>query len=99
MDHYSTMRIEQTEILTRGELARVFAGGKKQARRSANTWRNLVIVRLACCCGLRVSEIAALRLEDIVVGVARPHLRLRWARRAASRGWFPSGGTRVRWLT
>jgi integrase/recombinase XerD len=77
MDHFSMMRVEQTQILTRGELARVLADGKKQAGRAANAWRNLVIVRLACCCGLRVSEIAALRLDDVVVGVGRPHLRLR----------------------
>jgi integrase len=48
-----------------------------RARRSANVQRNLVIVRLACCCGLRVSEIAALQLEDVVVDILRPHLRLR----------------------
>jgi integrase/recombinase XerD len=77
MDRFSTMRIEQTQILTRGELARVLADGKKQARRSANAWRNLVIARLACCCGLRVFEVAGLRLDDVVVGVGRPHLRLR----------------------
>jgi integrase len=34
-------------------------------------------VRLACCCGLRVSEIAALQLDDVVIEVPRPHLRLR----------------------
>jgi integrase len=77
MDHYSMMHVEQTQILTRGELALVLAYGKQQAKRSANAWRNLVIVRLACCCGLRVSEIAALQLDSVVVGVGRPHLRLR----------------------
>jgi integrase/recombinase XerD len=77
MDRFSTMRIEQTQILTRGELARVLAEGKKRAQQSDNAWRNLVIARLACCCGLRVSEIAALRIEDVAVGVARSHLRLR----------------------
>jgi len=34
------------------------------------------IVRLACCCGLRASEITELRLRDVVVGVERPHLRI-----------------------
>jgi integrase len=29
------------------------------------------MLRLACCCGLRVSEIAALRLDDVRVGVDR----------------------------
>jgi integrase len=37
----------------------------------------LVIVRLACCWGLRVSEIASVQLDDVVVDVPRPHLRLR----------------------
>jgi integrase len=77
MERFSLMRIEQTQILTRGELARVLAYGRTQAKGSENAWRNLVIVRLACCCGLRVSEIAALRLDDVVVGVGRSHLRLR----------------------
>jgi integrase len=38
---------------------------------------NRVIFRLACCCGLRVSEVGALRLEDVCVGSDRPHLRIR----------------------
>jgi integrase len=49
----------------------------KRASRYANARRNLVIVRLACCCGLRASEIGGLQLDDVVVGVPRPHLRLR----------------------
>jgi quinoprotein glucose dehydrogenase len=28
----------------------------RKAQRSANTWMNLILVRLSCCCGLRVSE-------------------------------------------
>jgi site-specific recombinase XerC len=38
---------------------------------------NCLIFRLACCCGLRVSEIGALRLEDVCVASGRPHLRVR----------------------
>jgi integrase/recombinase XerD len=71
------MHIEQTQILTRGELSRVLQHGKEHAQRSVNAWRNLIIVRLACCCGLRVSEISGLALDDVVGGVSRPHLRLR----------------------
>jgi integrase/recombinase XerD len=59
------------------ELAGVLADLAPRAARSANVQRNLVIVRLACCCGLRVSEIANLQLDDVVVDVTRPHLRLR----------------------
>jgi integrase len=69
--------IDVTKILTRRELATVLADAAAKARRSANARRNLIIVRLACCCGLRVSEIAGLQLDDVVVGVPRPHLRLR----------------------
>ena len=48
-----------------------------KARRSPNTRMNLVILRLACCCGLRLSEISGLRLGDVRVGVDRPHLVIR----------------------
>jgi len=37
---------------------------------------NLVIVRLACCCGLRVSEIAQLRLGDLRVDCSKPYLEI-----------------------
>jgi integrase len=69
--------IDPTRILTRRELATVLADVIRIAPRSANARRNLIIVRLASCCGLRVSEIAGLQLDDVVVDVARPHLRLR----------------------
>ena len=65
-----------SRVLTRRELATVMAD-LKRASRYANARRNLVIVRLACCCGLRASEIGGLQLDDVVVGVPRPHLRLR----------------------
>ena len=44
---------------------------------------NLVLVRLAACCGLRASEIAQLQVADVRVGLARPHIRIR---RGASKG-------------
>src|SRR5262245_43915888 len=72
------MRVEQTQVLTRPELARVLRDSRRPGL-SANARRNHVIVRLACCCGLRVSEIAGLRIDDVVVGVPRPYLRLRGA--------------------
>src|SRR6516165_11079875 len=70
-----TWSVDQTRILTRRELATVIADAKQNSR-FANVRRNLIIVRLACCCGLRVSEIAGLRLDDVVLDVPRPHLRL-----------------------
>jgi integrase/recombinase XerD len=77
MQFTPTWTLDSTKILTRRELATVLADAKRKAARSANARRNLIIVRLACCCGLRVSEIAGLQLDDVVIGVARPHLRLR----------------------
>ena len=77
MQNYSTWRIEPTKILTRRELASVLTDLHLRAQRSESARLNLIIFRLACCCGLRVSEIAGLRCDDVVVGVARPHLRIR----------------------
>jgi integrase len=54
--------VDVTRVLTRRELATVLVDACKQA---------------ACCCGLRVSEIGALRLDDVNVDGARPHIRLR----------------------
>jgi integrase len=58
-------------------VATVLAHLSAKAKRSRSARGNLMPFRLAACCGLRVSEIAALRLDDVVVGVARPHLRVR----------------------
>src|SRR5580704_16983004 len=77
MNRQHTSALDPTRILSRRELATVLADVKRSANRSANAWRNLIIVRLACCCGLRVSEIAGLQLDDVLVEVSRPYLRLR----------------------
>jgi integrase len=74
---------DPTKILTRTELAAVLADLKRKAVRSKNSRLNLVIFRLACCCGLRASEIAHLRVDDVRVDLARPHLRIR---RGAAKG-------------
>jgi integrase len=71
--HIPIWDLDESKILTRRKLAAVLAA----MPRSANQRRNRVIVRLACCCGLRVSEIATLRMDDVIVGATRPHLRLR----------------------
>lgn len=78
--------LDESKILTRTELTAVLAANRTHAARSASARRNLVVVRLACCAGLRVSEIAALRMDDVVVGVSRPHLRLR---REMTKGKYP----------
>jgi integrase/recombinase XerD len=78
--------VDATKILTRRELAAVLADLARKAPRSANTRMNLILVRLSCCCGLRVSEIAGLRISDVRVEPSRPHIRIR---RGASKGGRP----------
>lgn len=86
MPTYRPHRVDSTKILTRTELALVLASLTRNAPRSRNTRMNLVLVRLACCCGLRVSEIAGLRISDVRTELARPHLRIR---RGAAKGGKP----------
>lgn len=77
MLYASTWTIAPTKVLTRTELVAVLADMERRAARSANARMNLVIVRLACCCGLRVSEIAGLGLTDVRLAGARPHILVR----------------------
>jgi integrase len=74
---YSTWNIDASQILSRQELATVLRDLKKRADRLPNVHMNLAIVRLACCCGLRASEIGGLRLCDVRVDIGRPHLLVR----------------------
>lgn len=62
----STWNLDPTRILTRRELSNVLDDLARKAERFANARRNLIIVRLACCCGVRVSEIAGLQLAWII---------------------------------
>jgi len=87
---------DPTKILTRRELATVLADLKRKAPRSHNTRLNLVLFRLACCCGLRASEIAKLQVGDVRVERARPHLRIRTGAAKGGRPrtvplWWDSG--------
>jgi integrase len=75
--------IDAVKILTRRELTLVLTDLKRKAPRSPGTRLNLVLFRLAVCCGLRASEIAALIVDDVRLGVARPHVRIR---RGAAKG-------------
>lgn len=43
-------------------------------KRSINQQQNLVIFRLATCCGLRVSEICGLTIRNVKLQAGRPHL-------------------------
>jgi integrase len=69
--------IDVSQILTRRELAEVVTYLKSRSDRLPQVQQNLALVRLACCCGLRASEIGGLRLADVVIGIARPYLRVR----------------------
>src|ERR1700691_4630549 len=72
----SEWTVDAVKILTRSELATVLEDLVRQAPLSRSARMNRVIFRLACCDGLRVSEIAALRISDVYLGSARPHLRI-----------------------
>ncbi len=65
MQTYRARPLDATKILTRRELAAVLNDLKRKAPRSKNTRMNLVLFRLACCCGLRASEIAKLQVADV----------------------------------
>ena len=75
--HFAPWNIDHGKILTRREISLVLADLKVRAQRSPNARFNLILFRLAACCGLRVSELAELRLGDVNVGKFRPHLRIR----------------------
>ena len=93
----STWNIDASQILSRQELAAVLKDLKRRARRLPNVQMNLAIVRLACCCGLRASEIGGLSLGDVRVGIARPHLLVRAEHAKLNRPrrvplWWDAGG-------
>ena len=69
--------VDPVKILTRRELALILNNLSLRASSSRQAKMNLTIIRLACCTGLRVSEIAALQLDDVRVDSGRPHLRVR----------------------
>jgi integrase len=75
--HFTTWNVDASQVLSRQELAAVPKDLKRRAARLPNVQMNLAIVRLACCCGLRASEIGGLTLGDVRVGIARPHLLIR----------------------
>jgi integrase len=77
MQTYRARPLDATKILTRRELAAVLNDLKRKAPRSKNTRLNLTLFRLACCCGLRASEIANLQVGDVRIELACPHIRIR----------------------
>lgn len=69
------MKVDPLKILTRTEIRDVIDDLKRK-RRSVNTRQNLVIFRLATCCGLRVSEIVGLKMANAKLGSRRPHVEI-----------------------
>lgn len=71
--------MDATRILGRSEIATVLDDLKHRAKRSQNSFQNLIIFRLSCCCGLRVKEICGLNVGDFIVTGPRPCIRIRKA--------------------
>ena len=72
----SKWSVPDSKILKRGEIGRVLGELHRKSSRSVNTRQTLIVFRLTCCCGLRVSEACGLRLRDVRVNVDRPYLRI-----------------------
>jgi Phage integrase family len=87
MQTWSAWNIDAWQILTRRELAAVLADLKVRAWRLPSVQMNLVIVRLACCCGLRAREIAGLLLAEVRLESARPHIQVRAESAKLHRAW------------
>lgn len=92
-------RVDVTKLLTRQELATVLTDLHQRAERSLSMRLNLVLFRLAACCGLRVSEIAQLAIGDVRLNGPRPHLRIRHNAAKGGRGrmvplWWDAGTLR-----
>lgn len=69
-------KLTRDKVLTIDEIRRVLADLHRKAARSINTRMNLVLFRLSTCCGLRVSELCGLVLDDVRVGSDRPTIRV-----------------------
>ena len=65
-----------TKILSKAEIQEVVAELKRKSKRSKNSLQNLIIFRLATCCGLRVSEISALKISNLKLEIDRPYIYL-----------------------
>lgn len=70
---------DPTKILTRDEVRAVLADLKQRIEKSGRPLirSQLIVFRLACCCGLRRAEIAKLRVGDVLTSGARPAIGIR----------------------
>ncbi|QDV73067.1 tyrosine-type recombinase/integrase [Botrimarina mediterranea] len=71
----TTWKVDRERILTAAEVRLVLDELTRKARRSALTRRQLILFRLATCCGLRASELTGLTLDNVRLG-ARPSIRV-----------------------
>jgi len=69
--------VEPTRILTTSEVKKVLEDLKRRSKRSINARTNLIVFRLATCCGLRASEIAGINIDDVRLSTDKPHIRVR----------------------
>ncbi len=88
--------VSEWKILTSTEIRDVLTELKRKSKRSISTRTNLIVFRLSCCCGLRVSEISGLRMRDIKINETKPHLNLpaKLCKREKGRRvplWFDAG--------
>ena len=72
----ATWTVTAEKVLTRDEIFAVLAELKRKAKRSLNTRMNLILFRLATCCGLRASELCGLVLDNVRVGSTSPSVRV-----------------------
>lgn len=73
----SAQTIDSTKILSKSEITAVLQDLQRRSRRSVSWQLTLVLFRLSCMCGMRVSEIAALTLQDVVLTREKPHIHVR----------------------
>jgi integrase len=71
------LHVDPSQILTPDEVRLVLTDGERRAKRSPLVAQNLIIFRLAVCCGLRCAEIAGLELHDLRTQSDMPHIVIR----------------------
>ena len=64
----NTWTIAKSNVMTADEVQQVLDDLRRRGKRSVNTRMNEVVFRLSTVCGLRCSEIANLRIKDVVLG-------------------------------
>ena len=73
---HAQWNIDKWRILSAAEITKVIKELRRKGNRAVNSRQNLIIFRLATCCGLRVSEIAGLKMRDVEVKGEKPSLNL-----------------------